>query len=181
VSEFGRVDYLVNCAGIDTTALTPFPQTALADLDTINSVNVRGVFTISAAIAAIMTSQEPRTIETKRFGSRSLGRGSIVNMASAMSVRVIPHKTPYIMAKHALLGFTKSAAMDLNKAGVRVNCVSPTWVQTPLLNELRETAPQIDQVIERLCSIGRAADPDEVAAAVLYLSGPGATYVTGLT
>jgi NAD(P)-dependent dehydrogenase (short-subunit alcohol dehydrogenase family) len=71
--------------------------------------------------------------------------------------------------------------MDLNKSGVRVNCVSPTWVQTPLLDELREAAPQgaTDKVIERLCPIGRAADPDEIAAAVLYLSGPGATYVTG--
>ena len=70
-------------------------------------------------------------------------------------------------------------AVDLNKIGIRVNCVSPTWVQTPLLDELREAAPQMDNVIKSLVSMGRAACPDEVAGAVLYLSGPGATYVTG--
>ena len=69
--------------------------------------------------------------------------------------------------------------MDMNRSGVRVNCVSLTWVQTPLLNELRSVVPQVDDVIKALNPIGRAADPDEVAAAILYLSGPDATYVTG--
>lgn len=69
--------------------------------------------------------------------------------------------------------------MDLNRAGVRVNLVSPTWVNTPMLDGERERVPGVDQLISMLLPIGRAAEPDEVAAAILYLCGPSSTYVTG--
>jgi NAD(P)-dependent dehydrogenase (short-subunit alcohol dehydrogenase family) len=73
--------------------------------------------------------------------------------------------------------------MDLNTVGVRVNMVSPTWVNTPMLDVLHggteEGKQMLNQMIKQALPIGRAADPDEVAAAILYLCGPDSAYVTG--
>ena len=94
---------------IDVKSLAPFPHSSIDDLDKIFDVNVRGTFIVSQAFATVMAKQEPRVSMTKRFGERRLGRGSIVNLASAMSVGAIPRKTPYTTAKHALLGLTRSS------------------------------------------------------------------------
>ncbi|ORY09576.1 hypothetical protein BCR34DRAFT_665425 [Clohesyomyces aquaticus] len=179
LKEFGRVDYLVNSAGADIKALAPFHETSDEDFDRVLNVNAKGAYLVSKAVAVVIAVQEPVKVSTKRFGERTLSRGAIVNVASAMAFGAVPGKTPYITSKHALLGITRASAMDLNRAGIRVNIVSPTWVNTPMLDGDRERVPHLDQLIKEILPIGRAAEPDEVAAAVLYLCGPGATYVTG--
>ena len=81
----------------------------MADLDKIFEINVRGSFLVSQAVSAVMLEQEPLQVTTKRFGSRTLCRGSIVNVASTMSMGATPRKTPYVTSKHALLGLTRAA------------------------------------------------------------------------
>lgn len=127
VKEFGRIDFLVNAAGvsshhhvsviavlikftqIDVEALLPFQVTSEDDMNRVMSVNAHGAFIISKAAALVMTAQEPRTLTTKRFGTRSLSRGAIVHIASAMAFGAVPYKTPYITAKHALLGIVRAS------------------------------------------------------------------------
>jgi NAD(P)-dependent dehydrogenase (short-subunit alcohol dehydrogenase family) len=69
--------------------------------------------------------------------------------------------------------------MDLNHANIRVNSVSPTWVETPMLEGDRKKIPSLDEIIKKAVPNGRPAGPDEVAAAILYLSGGQASYITG--
>ncbi|KAF2868457.1 hypothetical protein BDV95DRAFT_579890 [Massariosphaeria phaeospora] len=178
--QFGRIDYCVNAAGIDSP-MVPFTDTPNDTFDQVHNVNVRGTFFVTKAVARVMAAQEPLTTTTKRFGPRTLSRGSIVIVASAIAFGAVPGKTSYCTSKHAVLGLARSSAMDLNSAGVRVNLVSPSWVNTPMLDTDRDRLPPgtIDGIIKQHIPLGRAAEPDEVAAAIVYLCGPGSTYVTG--
>jgi NAD(P)-dependent dehydrogenase (short-subunit alcohol dehydrogenase family) len=104
--------------------------------------------------------------------------GSVVNMTSQMGHVGSPGRTVYCMTKHALEGLTKAMAVELAPAGIRVNSVAPTFVETPM------TLPMLDDPTFRsfvLDSIplGRMAGVDDVAAAVLYLVSPAAGMVTG--
>jgi NAD(P)-dependent dehydrogenase (short-subunit alcohol dehydrogenase family) len=96
-------------AQIDVEALVPFHATSDDDMSRVVNVNAHGAFLISKAVARVMSEQEPPTVQTKRFGSRSLSRGAIVHIASAMAFGAVPYKTPYITAKHALLGIVKAS------------------------------------------------------------------------
>jgi NAD(P)-dependent dehydrogenase (short-subunit alcohol dehydrogenase family) len=87
----------------------PFHETSDEDFDKVFNVNARGAFLVSKAVVPVMAGQEPYNVTTKRFGKRSLSRGSIVNVASAMAFGAVPCKTPYITAKHALLGITRAS------------------------------------------------------------------------
>jgi NAD(P)-dependent dehydrogenase (short-subunit alcohol dehydrogenase family) len=73
------------------------------------SVNAKGSFLVTQAVARVMQEQEPRTFVPKRHGTRQIGRGSIVNIASALAFGAVPGKAAYIASKHALLGITRSA------------------------------------------------------------------------
>jgi NAD(P)-dependent dehydrogenase (short-subunit alcohol dehydrogenase family) len=94
---------------IDVESVVPFHQTSDEDFSRVFDVNARGAFLLSKMIAPVMASQEPYTVETNRFGTRQLSRGAIVHIASAMAFGAVPCKTPYITAKHALLGITRSS------------------------------------------------------------------------
>jgi NAD(P)-dependent dehydrogenase (short-subunit alcohol dehydrogenase family) len=94
---------------VDVAAYLPFPETAESEYDRVMDVNAKGIFHVIQAVAKVMQKQEPRILNTKRHGTRTVGRGSIVNIASAMSFGAVPAKAPYIASKHALLGITRSA------------------------------------------------------------------------
>jgi NAD(P)-dependent dehydrogenase (short-subunit alcohol dehydrogenase family) len=107
----------------DIHARAPFHETSDEDFDRLLNVNARGAYLVSKAVATAMASQEPTTISTKRFGVRTLSRGSIVNVASAMAFGALPGKTPYVTSKHALLGITRASGkpfVDWNVAATRV-------------------------------------------------------------
>jgi NAD(P)-dependent dehydrogenase (short-subunit alcohol dehydrogenase family) len=90
-------------------AVVPFHLTSDEDLTRVFDVNARGAFLLSKAVAPVMAEQHPYTVSTKRFGERTLSRGAIVHVASAMAFGAVPCKTPYITAKHALLGITRAS------------------------------------------------------------------------
>jgi NAD(P)-dependent dehydrogenase (short-subunit alcohol dehydrogenase family) len=93
----------------DTHARVPIHETADADFDRILNVNARGAYLVTKAVSAVMITQDPMTVSTKRYGVRTLSRGAIVNVASAMALGALPGKTPYVTSKHALMGITKAA------------------------------------------------------------------------
>ncbi|KAL9087244.1 MAG: hypothetical protein Q9165_006738 [Trypethelium subeluteriae] len=179
VREFGRIDYCINAAGVDVAEYIPATETPERDYDRVMDINAKGAFLVGRAVAKVMKEQDPISITLPRHGARDLGRGCIVNVASAMSYGVVPAKLPYSASKHALLGITRALAMDLKSFGIRVNQVNPIWVKTPMFEEECRRIPSIPEVINKIIPTQRVVDPNEVASAIQYLCGPSAIFVNG--
>ncbi|OTA66660.1 oxidoreductase [Hypoxylon sp. EC38] len=179
--QFGRIDYCVNAFGVDVASYIPFDETDPDDYDRVLGINTKGMFLVMRAVGKVMKSQEPVSVDLGRHGSRDIGRGSIVNVSSAMALVAVPAKAPYTTSKHAITGLTKAAVMDFKSAGIRINQVCPIWVKTPMYEEECRRIPQTPQVIEKIVSIKRAIEPDEVASACLYLCSPSTVYMNGIT
>ena len=125
-----------------------------------------------------MKKQEPRYYNG-RHGSRSIGRGSIVNVASVYSFIATPGLMSYVASKHAIMGLTKSAAIDNVKDDIRINAVCPAWVDTPMMQASLKRVPQLDQLIKTASPLHRAATVEEVADCIVFLSSSSASYVNG--
>ena len=161
----GRLDVLVNNAGIGHVGT--MTTTSGADLDALYTVNVRGVFNVTKVFLPGML--------TRRSGA-------IVNMASVGGTVGIPDRLAYCTTKFAVVGLTKSMALDHAPSGVRVNCVCPGRVETPFVAaRLREYADpaRAYQQMSSTQAVGRMGRPEEIAAAVLYLASDEAAFVTG--
>ncbi|RZQ65035.1 SDR family NAD(P)-dependent oxidoreductase [Amycolatopsis suaedae] len=157
VAEFGRLDVVVNNAG--TGAVGPIGDFSLADVDRVLDVNVRAPFLIARAAAA------------------HLGAGArVVNIGSCVADRVPgPGMTLYAMSKSAVDGLTKALARELGERGVTVNVVHPGPTDT----DMNPADGPFAESQQALTALGRYGTPDEVAAAVSYLAGDEARYVTG--
>jgi NAD(P)-dependent dehydrogenase (short-subunit alcohol dehydrogenase family) len=160
-----RLDILVNNAGIGHVGT--METTRGVDLDALYAVNVRGVFNVTKVFLPGML--------TRRSGA-------IVNMASVGGVVGIQERLAYCTTKFAVVGLTKSMALDHAASGVRVNCICPGRVETPFVAaRLREYADP-DQAYRQMSAtqaVGRMGRPEEIAAAVLYLASDEAAFVTG--
>ncbi|KAH7371736.1 hypothetical protein BKA66DRAFT_497652 [Pyrenochaeta sp. MPI-SDFR-AT-0127] len=180
VEEFGRLDYLVNSAGIDVANYVPVPDVDIADYDKVLAVNSRGILLCSQAAIAAMSKQDSRSFKTITGESRDLGRGAIVNVTSALSYAAVPGKVAYIASKHAALGITKATAQDTAGKGIRVNAICPSWVRTPMFDAESKKFPPIGDFIKAAVPVGRPAEPDEVGDSIVYLLSPAASYVNGI-
>jgi len=163
--EIGPIDILVNNAGIGHVGT--IEQTAGSDLDRLYGVNVRGVFNVTKAFIGGMLAR--RT-------------GTIVNMASIGGVLGIADRLAYCTTKFAVVGLTKSLAIDHATQGIRVNCVCPGRVETPFVTARLREYPDPDAAYRQMSAtqaIGRMGRPEEIAAAVLYLASDEAAFVTG--
>jgi len=161
----GPLDILVNNAGIGHVGT--MVTTDGSDLDRLYAVNVRGVFNV-----------------TKTFlpGMLQRGRGSIVNMASVGGTVGIRDRLAYCTTKFAVVGLTKSMALDHAPNGIRVNCICPGRVQTPFVEARLREYPDPEKAYREMCStqaVGRMGKPEEIAAAALYLASDEAAFVTG--
>jgi 2-keto-3-deoxy-L-fuconate dehydrogenase len=121
---------------------------------------------------------------TKTFlpGMLQRGRGSIVNMASVGGTVGIRDRLAYCTTKFAVVGLTKSMALDHAPNGIRVNCICPGRVQTPFVEARLREYPDPEKAYREMCStqaVGRMGKPEEIAAAALYLASDEAAFVTG--
>ncbi|KAF1966498.1 NAD(P)-binding protein [Bimuria novae-zelandiae CBS 107.79] len=174
--EFGRIDYSVNAAGVGNTTLRPAALANLDELHRIVDINIKGTAFCIRAVVHVMLNQELLT-----SASRNFGRGSVVNLGSAYSYMTLPDTFAYTASKHGVIGLTKAAAFDHAKDGIRVNAVCPGPVDTALLRQAFERAPAMEAVLEGGIPLGgRLAQADEIASVILFLAGPGASYVTGV-
>jgi NAD(P)-dependent dehydrogenase (short-subunit alcohol dehydrogenase family) len=152
-------DILVNNAG--TNRPQPFTEVTDEALDLMLNLNVRSAFRIARAAA------------------RKMQRGAaIIHMTSQMGHVGSPNRTVYCMTKHALEGLSKAMAVELAPAGIRVNCVAPTFVKTPL-TETMFADPAFAEFVQRMIPMGELATAEQVAAAVVYLASPAAGMITG--
>ena len=164
-AHVGDVDVLVNNAGVGHVGT--ILQAAGTDLDRLYSVNVRGVFNVSKAFIGGMLARR---------------KGSIVNIASIGGIVGIRDRLAYCTTKFAVVGLTKSMALDHASDGVRVNCICPARVETPFVSARLKEYPDPDAAYREMTAtqpVGRMGRPDEIASAVLYLASDEATFITG--
>ena len=161
----GTVDILVNNAGIGHVGDTL--STTADDLDRLYAVNVRGVFNMSRAVLPSMIARQS---------------GVIVNLASIGGIIGIRDRVAYCATKFAVVGLTKSMALDHATSGIRVNCICPGRVETPFVKaRLLEYADPETAYREMAATqaLNRMGNPNEISAAALYLASDEAAFVTG--
>lgn len=161
VDQFGRLDVMVNNAGV--TRDTSMRKMTVADFDLVVDVSLKGAWLGTRAAAGFM---------------REHGGGSIINMSSISGKVGNPGQTNYSAAKAGIVGLTKAAAKEVGFAGVRVNALQPGIIDTPMTARLSEEVKA-----RRLADIplGRFGTPDEVARAALFLASDMSSYLTGVT
>lgn len=165
--RLGVLDLLVNNAGIGHVGT--ILQTTAADLDRLYRVNVRGVFNVTKAFLPAMLARRS---------------GSIINIASIGGVVGIRDRLAYCTTKFAVVGLTKSLALDHATDGVRVNCICPGRVETPFVQARLREYPDPRKAYREMSAtqaIGRMGRPEEIAAAAHYLASDEAALVTGTT
>ena len=170
---FGRLDAAVNAAGIlgPTGPLHELDRDAYRDAMANNLDSV--VWCMQAEIAAML-----RTVRADGDTGGSDG-GSIVNISSAAGVVAFPSCPTYTASKHAILGLTRTAAVDYATQGIRVNAIAPGGVDTPLIRATTCATPEGKAMIEGLHPMKRLAQPSEMAGTALYLCSKAASFVTG--
>src|SRR5437763_4625540 len=162
VSTFGRLDVLVNNAGI--FRITPIAMTSAEDFMTVIRVNQLSVFLGMQAVIGAMT---------------QAGGGSIVNISSIAGLRGSPATIAYSASKWAVRGMTKVAALELASLGIRVNSIHPGIIDTPMLLDLMITDDTARAAIGSRIPIGQVANADQVARLALFLASDESDHSTG--
>lgn len=161
--NYGAVDVLVNCAGVLQRPVSPAELTQ-REWDFVSGIDMRGTYLCCAAFGVEMVQR--RT-------------GCIVNIASVAGMRSGPLHS-YGPAKAGVISLTESLAGEWGPAGVRVNCVSPGFTETPALGKSFSTHTLESQVLRDASALGRLVDPEAIAHAVVFLASPQASCITGV-
>ena len=164
IRKYGTVDILISNAGIQLygDAVT----TTEEDWDRLMGINLKGCFLVSKFVVPHMLKRG----------------GAIVIVGSVQSMTAISNSLAYVASKHGLLGLTRALSLDYAKNGIRVNCVCPGAIDTPMLRWATSLSDDPEKVIEtcnRMHPLGRIGKAEEVADAIAYLASPNASFITG--
>jgi NAD(P)-dependent dehydrogenase (short-subunit alcohol dehydrogenase family) len=165
----GGIDLFVNNAGIEGR-VAPITELDIGDWDRVQAVNARGVF---LGLRAVLRSM-----------ARTGKGGAIVNTASQAGVKGGPSFSPYIASKHAVVGLTRTAALEVARQGIRVNAVAPGFIDTRMMGDLDQahSAGDVAETRRRreaVVPLGRYGSPEEVAGVITFLLSDDASYMTG--
>jgi NAD(P)-dependent dehydrogenase (short-subunit alcohol dehydrogenase family) len=168
IENYGKIDIFFNNAGIEGKVALLVDQTVEA-FDEVMNINVRGIFLGLKHVLPIMMEQ---------------GSGSIINTASDASWMGYPTLSPYVASKHAVVGLTKTAALEASSRKVRVNSIHPTSVNTRMMRDIEEStypgrAEQAREEYTQLIPLGRYAEPSEIAKLVLFLASDDSSFISG--
>ncbi|KAI0397981.1 NAD(P)-binding protein [Xylariaceae sp. FL0594] len=178
VRFMGRIDYCVHSASIPGGTIDPIAETTFTDFKRLMDVNVHGTFLVTSLVSAAMKAQEAEVVDVSS-PQRGTTRGTIVNMSSLSSFVTVPSMVQYTTSKHAVIGITKSAAIDNVPHNIRVNCICTTWADTPMIRRAMEVAPELEQALVSGIPMGRLVTAKNVADAALFLCGPKSSFMTG--
>jgi NAD(P)-dependent dehydrogenase (short-subunit alcohol dehydrogenase family) len=162
--RYGRIDVLVNNAGMVDSQATPALEKSLLEYQRLMAVNLEGSYVAAREAGKVMIDQRS---------------GAIVNVASLSGVIAIPARSAYSISKAAMLGFTRALSCEWARHGIRVNAVLPGYVATDIVRSL-EANQKIDLTrVRRRIPLGRMANPEEVAALIVHLASDAASYTVG--
>jgi NAD(P)-dependent dehydrogenase (short-subunit alcohol dehydrogenase family) len=160
-AQFGRIDVLVNSAGIAVT--DPAERLTVEAWDQTMAINLRGAFLVSQQVGRILLAQ---------------GSGTVISLASQAATIALPGHLAYCASKFGLVGMTKVLALEWAGRGVTANTISPTVVMTPLAKELWDN-PEGDALKAQIPT-GRFAEPEEIAAVAVFLASDAAKMINGV-
>jgi NAD(P)-dependent dehydrogenase (short-subunit alcohol dehydrogenase family) len=163
VETYGALDMAFNNAGIAGPSGKLTDET-VEEFDAVNGVNLRGVWACMKHEIIQMEKQ---------------GGGAIVNCSSLGGLVGQAGRAAYHGTKHGVIGLTKSAGVEYASKGIQINAVCPGVIETPMLGDLMKRSPEAMEQVQRDQPIGRLGQPEEIAAAVLWLSSPAASFVAG--
>ncbi|MBD2070657.1 SDR family oxidoreductase [Leptolyngbya sp. FACHB-671] len=163
VATYGRLDCAFNNAGVESPG-KPLHEQSIEEFDNLMAINVRGVFLCMKYEIQQMLTQ---------------GSGAIVNNSSIVGLISFPGVSPYVASKHAVMGLTRSAALDYAKQGIRVNAVNPGFIVTEMIDRSVARMSITADDFAAMVPMGRIAQAEEVAQAVVFLCSDAASYITG--
>lgn len=163
IRAFGGLDCAFNNAGIGGT-LSRVPDKTEDEWDAVFNINLKGVW-------LCMKYEIPAMLER--------GGGAIVNTASLAGLNGFAQGSAYCASKHGVVGLTKSAALEYARQNIRVNAVCPSFIDTPMVREMIEAVPRLEESTRSLSPMRRLGEADEVADAVVWLCSEKASFITG--
>lgn len=166
VTAYGQLDVIVNNAGIGPKQLLKTAEYTLEDWDAVIAVNQTGVFYCMKLALQQMTKQ---------------GFGNIVNVASLAGLKASLNNLSYSASKFAVVGMTKSAALEYAKTGIRINAVCPGYTESNLLDQLLSARPDMDAMLKSVIPMKRYGEATEIADAIVWLASDQTKFITGQT
>ncbi|WP_251977564.1 glucose 1-dehydrogenase [Salinicola avicenniae] len=163
VATYGRLDAAYNNAGVQSEATETADATS-EEFARVNAINLFGVWCC---------------MKYELLQMRKQGSGAIVNCSSLGGLVGLPGRSIYHGTKHGVVGMTKSTALEYASQGIRVNAVCPGTIDTPMVSKMVDSGDLPLEDILREQPIGRLGRPEEIASAVVWLCGPGSTFVIG--
>jgi NAD(P)-dependent dehydrogenase (short-subunit alcohol dehydrogenase family) len=163
VTVFGRLDAAFNNAGVQSP-VSELADASVEEFDRVNGINLRGVFIC---------------MKYELIQMRKQGSGAIVNNSSLGGLVGVPGRAMYHATKHGVLGLTKSAALEYATQGILINAVCPGIIDTPMVSGMLQKEPEVMEEMMKDVPARRLGRAEEVAAAVVWLCSPGASFVMG--
>ena len=165
IKEFGRLDVIINNAGIGPNLLRTH-ESSLEDWNMVIAVNQTGVFYCMKLALVEFLKQ---------------GGGTIVNIASLAGLKASPNNISYSASKFAVVGMTKSVAMEYATKNIRVNAVCPGYTESALLDQLIAAKPEMDAILKSVIPMKRYGKAEEIAEAAVWLASDSTKFITGQT